>query len=181
MAFLAEDAVDEFLRLYGAEELERCRALIGSSTLRAALTLVVEPQLGQASLFLPHYWAEFYHDGREGFSAPGGRFLVYFADPEDDPRIEGGYPVRAAEIRRLTRDEFYAGLAENEVRALDGAEPFMFVLRSVGPAPAHPFFDELAAGAAERADFLAELAIDQFVQDNIDEEGPERRTATVRL
>ena len=186
MALFPDDAVEEMLRLYGAEELERARALIGSSTLRAAVTLIVEAQLGAdgsgtARIFVPHYWAEFYHDGREGFSAESGRLLVFFADPDDDPRLEGGYPIRQADVRRLSREAFFAGLAENEARAAAGAPPFMFVLRSVGPAGAHPFFDQLAVGAADRAGFFAGLAVDQLVQDNLDEEGPERATASVRL
>lgn len=181
MALLPEDAVEELLRVYGEEELEAARALIGSATLREALRLIVEPQLaggGEATLFIPHYWAEFYHDGRDGFSADAGRFLVYFADPDDDPRIEGGYPVREADVRHLTREEFYAGLAQNDLRH---PEVFMYVVRSVGPAGAHPFFDRLARGAADRMDQFAEFAIDAFVQENLDEEGPERSTARVRF
>jgi len=181
VALLPDDAVEELLRLYGEDELELVRTMIGSSTLRAAASLIVDAQTGTATIFIPHYWAVYYHDGRAGFAAPGGRVLVFFADPEDDPRLEAGYPIREADIRRLTRDEFYAGLAENEARAFAGGEPFMFVVRSVGPAPAHPFFEQLAVGAADRADFLAGLAVDQFVQDNLDEEGPERSTARVRL
>ena len=181
MALFADDAIEELLRIYGEDELIRVQALIGSRTLREALRLIVEPQIGQATLFIPHYWAEFYHDGRAGFEAQAGRVLVFFADPDDDPRLEAGYPVRAADIRRLTREEFNDGLAENEARASDGRAPFMFVLRSVGPAGPHPFFDQLALGAAERMEQLAEFVIDSYVQDNVDDEGPQRSTARVRL
>ena len=211
MALLPEDAVEELLRLYGEDELALVRTLIGSSTLRAAARLIVDAQAGTASIFIPHYWAVYYHDGRAGFTAPGGRVLVFFADPDDDPRLEGGYPVRASEIRRLTRDEFYAdpdddprleggypvraseirrltrdefddGLAENERRAADGAEPFMFVVRSVGPAvPGEAFFAQLAIGAAARMDQFASFMLDSFVQDSLDEEGPQKSTARVRL
>ena len=181
MALLPEDAVEELLRLYGEDELSLVQTLIGSSTLRAAALLIVDAQAGEARIFVPHYWALYYHDGRAGFSAPGGRVLVFFADPDDDPRLEAGFPVRATEIRRLTRDEFFAGLAENERRADEGGGPFMFVVPSVGPAPAHPFFDQLAIGAASRMDQLAFFALDSFVQDNLDEEGPDRSTARVRL
>jgi hypothetical protein len=181
MALLPEDAVEELLRIYGEEELAQVRTLIGSDTLRAAARLIVDAQAGRADIFIPHYWAVYYHDGRDGFAAPGGRVLVFFADPDDDPRLEGGYPERESDIRRLTRDEFYAGLAENEQRALEGAGPFMFVVRSVGPAGAHPFFDQLAVGAAARLDQLAFAALDAYVQENLDEEGPQKSTATVRL
>lgn len=181
MALLPDDAIEELLRIYGESELELVRTLIGSSTLREAARLIVDAQAGAASILIPHYWAVYYHDGRAGFSAQAGRFLVFFADPEDDPRLEGGYPVREEDIRRLTRDEFQAGLAENEERAIDGRGPFMFVVRSVGPAGAHPFFDRLAEGASARMDQLAFFALDAFVQENVDSEGRERSTARVRL
>ena len=186
MALLPEDAIEEVLRIYGQEELELVRTLIGSSTLREAAILIVDgvrgpDASGQARIVIPHYWAAYYHDGRGAFSAPGGRFLVFFADPEDDPRLEGGYPVRAEDVRHLTKDEFYSGLAENERRAALGGEPFMFVVRSVGPMAGHPFFDQLADGAASRMDLIAEGALDAYVQEQIDEEGPERATANVRL
>jgi hypothetical protein len=185
VALFPDDAVEELLRVYGEEELELARTLIGSRTLREAARLIVDAQAGPdgqvARIVIPHYWAVYYHDGRPGFSAPAGRFLVFFRDPEDDPRLAGGYPVGPEDVRHLTRAEFERGLEENARAALEGSEPFMFVLRSVGPAGAHPFFDELARGAAERMDFLAEAAIDAYIQDNIDEEGPEKRTARVRL
>jgi len=181
MALLPEDAVEELLRLYGEDELALVRPLIGSSTLRAAVRLIVDAQAGSAVLFIPHYWAVYYHDGRDGFGASNASVLVFFADPDDDPRLEGGYLVRESEIRRLSREEFYAGLAENELRAAEGEPPFMFVVPSVGPAAGHPFFDQLAVGAAARMDQFASFAIDSFVQENVDEEGPERSTARVKL
>lgn len=181
MALFPDDAIDELLRLYGEAELEQARRLIGSATLREAATLIVESQAGLATIFIPHYWAEFYHDGRSAFEAPGGRFLVYFSDPDDDPRIDGGYPVRASDVRRLSREDFYNGLAINTERAEAGQDPFMFVVRSVGPAEGHPFFDALAVGAADRMDQFAEFAIDAFIQENLDEEGPQKSTARVRI
>lgn len=181
MALLPDDAIEELLRLHGADELELVRSRIGSSTLRDAARLIVDAQAGQAHIFIPHYWAVYYHDGRAGFAADAGHFLVFFADPDDDPRLEGGYPVRESDIRRLTRDEFFDGLARNEERADAGEPPFMFVLRSVGPAAANPFFDDLSDGAALRIEQLALAALDAFVQENVDEEGPEKRTARVRL
>lgn len=181
MAFLPDDAIDELLQLYGESELEQVRRLIGSSTLRDAARLIVESQAGLATIFIPHYWAEFYHDGRDGFEAPSGHFLVYFADPDDDPRISGGYPVRESDVRHLSREEFYAGLARNTEAAEAGGTPFMFVVRSVGPADGHPFFDELAQGAAARMDQFASFALDAYVQENLDSEGGQKSTARVKL
>lgn len=178
---MALDPIEEALRIYGEEELALVRTLIGSSTLREAARLIVDAIGGRAEIFIPHYWAVYYHDGRDGFSADSGRFLVFFANPDDDPRLADGYPERAADIRRLTRDEFYAGLAENERRAESGGTPFMFVVRSVGPAGAHPFFDRLAEGAAERFDQIAFASLDAHVQQLLDDEGPQRGKARIRL
>lgn len=181
MALFPEDAIEELLQTYGQSELELVRTFIGSQTLRAAATLIVDAQAGQASIFIPHYWAVYYHDGRDGFEAPGGRFLVYFSDQSDDPRIEGGYPERVSEVRHLTREEFREGLEQNEIAFDRGERPYMFVVRAVGPAAGHPFFDLLAVGAAARMDQFAHFALDAYVQETLDEEGPEKRTAIVRL
>lgn len=181
MALFPEDAIEELLHTYGQSELELVRTFIGSQTLRAAATLIVDAQQGRADIFIPHYWAVYYHDGREGFEAPGGRFLVYFSDPSDDPRIEGGYPERVSEVRHLTREEFREGLRQNDLAFDRGDVPFMFVVRAVGPAAGHPFFDILAQGAAVRMDQFAFFALDAYVQENLDAEGPEKKTANVRL
>lgn len=180
MALFPEDMLEELLTRYGLEELEAVRALIESRTLREAVELIVEPD-GLARLFIPHFWAVYYHDGRPGFEAPGGKFLIYFANPDDDPRISDGYPVTVDDVRHLTRDEYQDGLERNEENAQRGLPPFMYVLRSVGPAGGHPFFDQLAEGAAARMDQLARASLDTYVQDNADEEGPEKRTARIRL
>ncbi len=176
-----EAFLEDLLRLYGEGELDILRGLIGSSTLRAAARLMVDGAAGTATLLVPHYWAVFYHDGRGGFEAPSGRFLVFFEDPADDPRLEGGRPERLSQVRRLTREEFHAGLEENQTRAELGGPPFMRVVRAVGPAPAHPFFDQLAVGAAERMTQIAGFAADAYAQDVVDDEGPQKSTARVRL
>lgn len=185
MALLPDEAVAELLRTYGEEELQLVRGLIGSSTLRAAAELLVEEfSTGgeqKAVISIPHYWAAYYHDGRAGFEAPAGHLLVFFADEDDDPRLEGGRPVRLADVRHLTREEFRRGLEENELRAAAGEGPFMFVVRAVGPAGPHPFFDELSIGAAARMDQLALAALDAHVQELLDEERGQRATAQVRL
>ena len=176
-----EDVLEELLRLYGEEELATARATVGSRTLREAMFLLMDARAGVADIVVPHYWAVYYHDGRAGFAAPSGRFLVFYPDPDDDPRLEGGRPVRFSDARHLSREEFLEGLDRNEERASSGLPPFMLVVRSVGPAGAHPFFDRLTAGAAARMDQLAGAALDAHVQAVVDDEGGERRAARLRL
>jgi len=181
MARLPDQVVEDLLQRYGQEELERVRGMIGSVTLREAARLIVDAFAGHAEIFIPHYWAEFYHDGHGSFGPTDARVLVFFADPDDDPRIDSGYPVRASELRRLTRDEYLEGLDRNLENKEAGLEPFMFVLPSVGPSAGEPFFDDLSRGAAQRLDPIALGELDAYVQEVIDEEGTEEKTATLRI
>jgi hypothetical protein len=138
----------------GARELRLVKGRIGSRTLRAALTLIINESEQRADLFIPHYWAIWYHDGRGSVSPVNARKLVFFDDPNDDPRIKGGRPVRESQVRRLTADQYREGLKRNRERAAQGRRPFMYVVDSVGPAAPRPFFKQLEEGAARRADDL---------------------------
>ena len=168
-----EAVLARILETLGQEELERVRSLVGSRTLRDAMVLLVEASQERARLIVPHYWAVYYHDGRGRVSPVSARKLVFFDDPlKNDPRLQGRYPVRGADVRRLTKDEYEDGLRINAERLKAGQPPFMFVVDSVGPSSPHPFFDQLAQGAAGRADATAsrvfDEAIDQFVRDDPD-------------
>lgn len=159
---------ERILTAYGQSELERVRLLIGSRTLRDAMRLVVDVNEGRAELYVPHYWALYYHDGRGAVRPITASKLVFFADPKDDPRLAGGYPERDFDIRTLTRDEYEFGLEENKRRRDAGLGPFMFVVDSTGPAAAHPFFDQLTNNAAARADLPFGRGLDEWIQAMVD-------------
>lgn len=108
------------------------RQAIDSETLKDSLMIELRPTSDQIIVGVPHYWAIYYHDGRGPIRAKPGRWLVYFKDPAEDPRIANGYPVRAADIVRLTREQFMEGLARGQ----------LIVTKSVGPADPHPFFTD---------------------------------------
>lgn len=168
----------------GEDSLRIVRARIGSRTLREALRLVVDESLLQGRLVIPHYWAVYYHDGRGSISPVNATKLVFFADPRDDPRIRAGYPVRASQIRRLTKRQYEQGLEINRERAALGQRPFMFVVDRVGPAAGRPFFDELAQGAAGRAGPTVLRIFDAYMQEQVDSEEalrPERLDASFEL
>jgi hypothetical protein len=156
------------LEQLGEQEASRVRQLIGSRTLREALEVRVDAPLGLAELFIPHYWAVYYHDGRGPLVPVNATKLVFFSDPRDDPRLIAGYPVRATDIVRLTKEDYQLGLQENARRRLAGEPPFMIVVDAVGPAKPKPFFEDLARGAADRADNLVLAEFDAFVQDLVD-------------
>jgi len=144
--------VRRVLQEIGEQELRRVRKSIGSRTLRAALQLIINESEERADLFIPHYWAVYYHDGRGPVRPVNARKLVFFDDPRDDPRLRNGRPVRESEVQRLTKEQYLEGLRRNADRAVRGLRPFMYVVDSVGPAAPRPFFTELEAGAAQRAD-----------------------------
>lgn len=120
------------------------RPFIKSKTLRDSIEvqlLVVDPAGVSAALVWPHYWAVYYHDGRGPLRPVNGRFLVYFLDPEDDPRFQNGYPVRESDVKRLelSPEEFKAAIASGK----------MIVTNYVGPARGKRFIDRLAKKAAK--------------------------------
>lgn len=142
--------IRSILRDLGERELALVKKSIGSKTLRSAIRLIIHESEERGALFIPHYWAIWYHDGRGSVSPVSARKLVFFDDPNDDPRLRGGRPVRESQVRRLTKEQYEEGLRRNRLRPA-GSRPFMYVVDSVGPAAPRPFFDRLAEGAEQRA------------------------------
>jgi len=183
-AFLT-DLVRRLLRL--AER--RARPKIPSRTLRRALRRLVLPGATggvEGVLFIPHYWAVFLHDGRRGFGSKPGAFLVFFRDIRDDPRVAGGFPERASQIRRLTKREFDFWLERNRRHLKAGGDPFevpMVVVRHVGPAQGAHFFTRGMDGfLASQAAPVARNAFDAYVQEVVDRDRlTDRARAVLRL
>lgn len=112
------------------QALETARLLCTSDTLREALRITLTPTGFRLSV--PHYWAKFFHDGRGAMVAAPGKRLVYYKNPEEDPRIAGGHPVTLAQRRKLTKQEFYR----------DWGRGKLIVVDNVGPADGNPFLGE---------------------------------------
>lgn len=136
-------------------------ARMNSRTLEGALKVdvTVGTDVHQITLHLPFYWAVYHHDGRGEINAPAGKFLVYFPDIRDDPRVDGGsnYPHSRSEHRRLTKQQFRDFLKINRARALRGERPIMVVTKQVGPASGFFYFSDAAAQLAQDGS-LAEVA-----------------------
>lgn len=120
------------------------RRRITSETLKRFLQFY-ERSDGKAVIGVPHYWAAYYHDGNNSFSGRptrnGKTYLVFFADPlANDPRLQGTYPIRYAEWRPLTKEEFLLGVEINKAIAGTFNGPFMFVTTFQGARPGNPFF-----------------------------------------
>lgn len=128
---------------------EYLRANGGSETLAKFMDFVVDevrPSYARGRILVPHYWANFVHDGRGAIQMPPGRYMCYFPDKTEDPRTSGGldYPVRRQDRRHLSKDEFNYYVAINRERVAQGQTPIMVVTKAVGPvknpAPSIPFF-----------------------------------------
>ena len=142
MSRLRDALLDELSRA----ALILAKRSIPSRTLRAAIRA---ERLTERSvrLLVPHYWALYYHDGRGPVLPKRASMIIYYRDPKDDPRLTSGYPVRMSDIKRLTRQQYLAGLLENKLRFRanpgGGTMQFMVVVPSTGPTrpgKSYPFF-----------------------------------------
>lgn len=112
---------------------------------------------GVVAVEVPYYWAVYYHDGRGPVRAKRGKKIVYFKDPDDDPRINGAarnYPRRASNIRRLSKKQFERFLRQGKLIAVD----------SVGPADGDPFFTKGLRTFPQRIRSTAVAAFSQHVR-----------------
>jgi len=147
----------------------QARSKLQSETLKDAMFVELVPAENTVIVGVPHYWAIYYHDGRGPIRAKPGKWLVYYKNPSDDPRIKGGYPERAASIVRLTREQFLEGLERDE----------LIVVKSVGPAAPHPFFTRGMDGFQSKVHEPARKFMSSIMADFI---GPvEKDSVTIRL
>lgn len=126
-----------------------------SQAISRSLQLLVL-DFGKTAVESPFYWSVFYHDGRGAIRARPGHRLVYFRNPADDPRLSGGYPVRAADVKSLTKSQFY--------RFLRDPNSGMVVSKHVGPAAGDPFFKRAGRKFKLQATRIGRPAFSEFVR-----------------
>lgn len=119
--------------LYG-----RSLAAIPSDTLRRSLVVVKPTGLpNDLEARLPHYWAKILHNGRGPVSANpssgGSKFLLFYRNPADDPRLSRGRPRRVSQIRK-------GNINPKQLRA-DLKAGKAVLTKNVGPARGRFFFD----------------------------------------
>ena len=133
------------------------RSGFGSRQLAEALEVRQDSEQ-QARLYIPHYWGIYVHDGRGAFGPKRAKWLIWFRDPKDDPRLSRGRsPRRASQIRHLTPLEFQLGMERNKV------DPgFMILRKHVGPVRPSPFFENEPGGGMHR---FGRIAGDIIVRD----------------
>lgn len=94
---------------------------------------------GRIKLHLPQHWAKYLNDGHGLILPRGGRVLVWFRNPADDPRLNQGIsPAFSEVVKHLTPQEFYDGLARNRESPED---PPMIIAAYSGPTIGKRFFD----------------------------------------
>lgn len=148
------------------------RPFIPSQTLRSSLQVVQGESFNKSSIFIPHYWAVYLHDGRGAFGPRKKRVLVYFRNPANDPRIRGGYPVRAVENRRLTEGEWNYWLRQNRIALALGVPPPMIIKKFVGPQRGSFFFDNsrtMGVFAGRIADTIVQKEAIPFLRESLKE------------
>lgn len=143
---MARDPVafrNKLLRDIGRMGMSFVRPKIPSKTLRRSMRFEPQPTtIGVAGrIHIPHYWALYVHEGRGPFAMPRGRFMVWFKDPRQDPRLrDGKTPERVSQLRHLTAEEFYAAVQLDQVIVTN---------RIRKATPPTPFFSNEAGGGME--------------------------------
>jgi hypothetical protein len=154
------------------------RPQIPSRRLRPRLQKVFDlskARRARGGLFLSPFWAVMLHDGHRAFGPKNAKFLVYFVNEHDDPRKPT--PDRLAEVRRLTKDEFIAGMDRNrELAAVNpggGPMQHMIVVKTqtgrpgrVGASPATNFFSEGGKAFEAQVDSIVFKELDAFIRKN---------------
>lgn len=136
--------IEKTLDELGRKGVARIRPLIKSNTLSHFLDyrISIKKTVFRLEFFVPHYWAPIYHDGRGPIVTTG--VMVFYRNPDDDPRIKLGHPSKKSEVRHLSRTDFKKGLETNREMFKDfpdgGKQQFMVITNSVGPAVGFPFF-----------------------------------------
>lgn len=170
-----QDFAVQLATLLAGEFLKIVQDTTQSRKIRDNLVVVVDPTITTGFVVAEPYWARFYHDGRgvvphDGPKSPG--VLVWYKNPDNDPRLPSGGAIRAIDVRRLTKPEFDDALKNG----------LIVISKSAGPAPAHPFFLQAEADFVAQIDGLAVGLLVEWLQDNMPTHGEvETSKATLRI
>jgi hypothetical protein len=106
-------------------------------------------------VYSTYYWARWVNDGRGPIEADPGKFLIFFEDPKDDPRIKAGYPRKPEQVKRLTRRQLRKAREEGqliETESVGPAEGLKFLERGIQKSRLEvpPKLQELVQGDVRR-------------------------------
>ncbi len=145
MAKTPTEAIREEVKNLAREAIRHIQPHVPSTTIRDTLKFRIEKTTSGIRLiiFSPYYWAGIIHQGYGTVHADFDRWLVYFRNPSDDPRLQPWktYPKTLADVKHLTKEQFYEGMAINRELAKNGGGKFqyMVVTKSVPGREGVPF------------------------------------------
>ena len=156
----------------------KAKAFCRSKTLRRFMYQRIDLEGKQKSsgvIRVPHYWAKFFHDGRDAVVAKA-KLLVWFKNPNKDPRLKGGYPVYRSDNKTLdqliTKDEFRRLRNSGEI----------IVTKKSGPTkqPQNPFFSNTGgmAGLSEDVSRIGQEETYRYVEEQLRSRGLKNKTIT---
>ncbi len=199
-----------------AKELARegeikAKAKIRSTQLRQGLYVQEEysnRDSARYSLVVPHYWAAYVHDGRGPVRPGSATLLVWFRNPNNDPRLNGGRsPVRLSGARKLSQGQFkqWSDVNRNIIQRYKKATgktvltstdyesmklPMIVTRYSPGtyrPSKVYPFFSNEPGGGMEgflaQASATAKRGASTYVKDRLQRAGllNAKKTVTIRV
>lgn len=147
------------------------RTLTPSRALRDMMYLDVRKYV--AEVVYPHFWARFLHDGRGPIKVRFKKFLVYYTDPELDPRIAPtpyGYPVKKRQQKRLNAEQFKVALKMFREDLAAGRKPRAVITRGpTGLFEGHKWMESaamkrLTARASEDASRAVAFQLDRALR-----------------
>ena len=152
----------------------KAKSFCRSSTLRRFMYHRIEREGKKTSsgvVRVPHYWAKFLHDGRKALPYKRTGLYVWYKDPNEDPRLSGGYPIYRSSVRRLTKEQFKRGKAAGKlflakrVAAMDSSKE-------------NPFFSNTGglAGLTAEVGEIAQQETYRYVEEQLKARGLKKKT-----
>ena len=135
---------------------------VKSTTLRTSMrTLRVGSSATSAEwvVNMPYYWAAFRNKGTKAFTMPKGKWIVFFRNSKDDPRLAGGHLKTVGERKRLN-------LSRRQFRGLKKANKIRF-LKKMPAVEGEKFFED-TGGMAGLDTFIAP-EMEKVFQEEVDD------------
>ena len=132
---------NELVKDLAEKALELNIKFCGSRAISDSFTVSYTIKPVHIEIYSPYYWAIYYMKGVDFIRFPiKSEWLIWYVNPEDDPRIKPvpkGYPIRRADIKHLTIEQF------RKAKELAKVGKVIFA-RSAGPIPAHDWTPQTA-------------------------------------
>lgn len=128
--------------IFASAGAAKARPAIPSKTLRRAL-VTIRVSDTKVKIHITHYWAVFVHQGRKAKRLAGNRFMAWYRNPAEDPRLKpfgGQTPARASQLLGLRQ------VISNAQFKADKAAGKIIFSQEVSATRGTPFFSNEAGG-----------------------------------